>query len=182
MRNSASTSPDSPDNRSLPGFSPSGKEIVNSACAQPEPHIVEPLAHAVERQGDFELIASIADREEGAVLARALVAAMFELTCFRAALNAGRFHALWPHILNAGATREAGLADLINELASQQNLVDGLKSESFDLSKLAMYTNVIIARQKHAEAADLAGWVANALSRLTRDQWQAVMVGPDDMD
>ena len=172
-------SPESSDTRSYSGPAQAGKNLVDALLADPSNQPVGPLAHAIECRSDFDVIASIGVHAEGEALAGALIEGLWELERFRGALNGDRFRALWPHIARAGGLGDLDLDGVVRVVCARPTFVTELESEAFGADRIDMYAAVLTAHPNRSEAADLAGWVAASLGRLTPDQWQSDMTDSD---
>ena len=113
--------------RSYAGHASSGKHLVDALLADPSTQPVAPLAQAIERHGDFNVIASIGVNVEGEALAAALVAELWQSDPFTAALNGDFFSALWPHIARAGASDALDTDDLVRVACTRPNARDGTR-------------------------------------------------------
>ena len=166
--------------RSYPGYASSGKALVDALLADPPAQPLAPLAQAIERRGDFDVIASIGVNGEGEALAAALVAESWQSDRFVAALDGYFFRALWPHIALAGASDELDIDDLVRVACARPTLVTELESVSFAEDLMSMYAAVISAHPDRGEAAHLANWVAGKLSSLDSKQWQTAIAESHD--
>ena len=173
-------SPESWANRRLSGYASSGKNLVDALLADPASQPVTPLAQAIERVGDFNVIPSIGAHSEGEALASALVAELRESDRFRTALGGDLFRALWPHVARAGDSDALDPDQLVRAACAQATFAAQLQSEPFAEGLMGMYAAVIAAHPNRDEAVGLAAWIAESLSALSPDQWQAAMADSDD--
>ena len=174
-------SPESRARRSISGGSAlSGKNLVDALLSDPSNQPVGALAEAIVRRRDFDVIASIGAHTEGETLASALVIELWESEGFREALSGSRFRSFWPHISRAGASGELDLDELVQVACARPTFVTELESVAFSDDRMGMYGAIISTHPDRNEAAGLARWVAESLSDLTSDQWQAAMVHSDD--
>ena len=131
--------------RSYPGYASSGKDLVDALLADPSTQPVAPLAQAIERRCDFNVIASIGVNVEGEALAAALVAELCQSDRFTAALDGDLFHSLWPHIARAEASGALDTDDLVRMACVRPTLVTELESVPFTENLMGMYAAVIAA-------------------------------------
>ena len=174
------STPESWATRSYSRHAASGKNLVDDLLADPATQPVTPLARAIERVGDFNVIASIGVYDEGKALASALVAELWESERFTAALNGDRFRALWPYIARAGASDTLGLDALVRTVCAHATFAAELQSRPFAEELMGMYSAVVAAHPDRDEAARLAEWVAASFSTLRVAQWQSAMADSDD--
>ena len=135
--------------RSYSGHAELGKNLVEALLAEPATQPVTPLARAIERVGDFNVIASIGVYDEGEALASALVAELWESKRFTAALNGDRFRALWPHIARAGASDALDLHALVRTVCAHATFAAELQSRPFAEELMGMYSAVVAAHPDH---------------------------------
>ena len=172
--------PESWATRSHGGYASSGRDLVNALLADPSTQPVTPLAQAIERRDDLNVIASIGANGEGEALAAALVAELWQSGRFIAALDGDFFRALWPQIARAGASDALDTDDLVRVACARPTLVTELESVPFAEDLMSMYTAVIAVHPDRGDAAHLAGWVAGKLSTLSLSQWQTAMAESHD--
>ena len=166
--------------RSYPGHASSGKNLVDALLADPSTQPVAPLAQAIERRCDFNVIASIGLDAEGEALAAALVAELWQSDRFAAALDGDFFRALWPHIVRAGASGALDTDDFVRLACGRSTFVTELESAPFTENPMSMHAAVIAAHPDRSEAARLAEWVAGKLSSLNPIQWRTAMAESHD--
>ena len=168
--------------RSYPWDAPasSGKNLVDALLNDPSNQPIGPLAQAIERRCDFDVIASIGTNAEGEALAAALVAELSQSDRFAAALDGDLLCALWPHIARAGASGVLDTDGLVRAVCARPTLVTELESVPFAENLMSMYAVVITAHPDLGEAAHLAEWVAGKLSALSLNQWETAIAESDD--
>lgn len=161
--------------RANTGPAQSGRVLVEQLLRDPSNDLVSPLAEAIERLGDYDLVASIGRRTEGEALAAALVEALQRSERFLVAMSSVRFHGLWPHIARAGASGRLDVHEFVRAVGTTPAFGAELESEKFAVDRMDMYTAVLAAHPNRTEVRRLAGWVARSLEGLTRDQWETAM-------
>lgn len=167
-------SPESSAERSYPGYASSGKNLLDALISDPSSQPVANVAQAIERQGDFEFIASIGALVEGTSLAAALVAELKDSEPFGAALTGDRFLGLWPHILRAAESGDLDTDKIVRVACSHPTFVTELCSGAFATNRIGMYLAVLSAVSVPEDANRLGDWIATSLSQLTQDQWGTV--------
>ena len=174
------SSPESWATRSYAGHAGLGKNLVDALLADPATQPVSPLAQAIERVGDFNVIASMGAYAEGEALASALVAELSESKRFTAALNGDRFRALWPHIARAGSSDTLDRHALVRTVCAHATFATELAAGSFAEDRMDMYAAVLTAHPDPSAAASFAEWVTKELSSLRLEQWRTAMADSDD--
>ena len=157
-----------------------GGEEVARLRVDPKHAAIAPLAQAICRQGDFDLIASIAAGSDERTLPAALIAQLWESEEFAGAITGDRLLTLWPDISQAGMFGDHDPTEFIGLVGRRAELVAELTSAEFTTARMGMYANVLAAHPDRDEAVRLAKWAVVSLEMLNPGQWSAAMDASDD--
>ncbi len=171
--------PESSARRRYSDHAREGKAIVDNLVSTGRPKDVALLASSIERLRNFGAVASIGGSSQGEALATSLLAILSQSDVFLAAMNGARFRALWPQIFRAGSSRGLDVHDFVRKVSSRDTFVLELTTTPFSAELMEMYESVIAALTDPSEAASLAEWISESLTRLTLEEWQTAMERSD---
>ena len=157
-----------------------GRNLVEDLLNNEEPSCLIPLAQAIERAEDFEIIESIGGSTRGAKLASTLVAQLWESESFAAAMDGNRFRSLWPYVAIARESDALGDDAVIGFIPEGSAFVTEVTTEALSIDHLEMYQIVMVSHPSPVEARRLAEWTAQSLSALTVKRWAQAIEESED--